>query len=442
MNVIQDSEYVLYKAVAQHVKEGLVRPLNIINLKCLKEFSKFEKQKALFLNCETFEDLGDNSKKFKNNLKNLISLFAVQDRLEKIVKRNEQRIEFISLKLQQMGIYNDAVDKKTISNALSAETKNISTESLNLNPRSNRGITFKFFNGQILAFRDDELDFDLDENKEVLIESSAEFIHSVVETFPYSVGTIPDEYYMLSDLKNKILKECILYVASKIKTQTIAESNKQLGGLLERAGELTSIVHFANELRNYFNVIVKQMLREQAPELEDEINAELKCNEASIFLPKDRRVADAALSEVEAISEKSSSETEQKDTEKESAIEKESQDNEEIGMSTKELLDLLMDDEDDLENEMGENSETNEDNKSTDEDEFDSVMKELNDLFGDDEKVAEPAKTVAKDSDTGDSLNPVDESENEEQAIDEDIDNILKELEELFDGDDENKDEG
>ena len=442
MSVIQDSEYVLYKAVAQHVKDGLVRPLNIINLKCLKEFSKFEKQKALFLNCETFEDLGDNSKKFKNDLKNLISLLAVQDRLEKISKRNEQRIEFISFKLQQMGIYNDAVDKKTISNALSAETKNISTESLNLNPKSNRGITFKFFNGRILAFRDDELDFDLDENKDVLIEGSVEFIHSVVETFPYSVGTIPDEYYILSDLKNKILKECILYAASKIKTQTIAESNKQLGGLLERAGELTSIVHFANELKNYFNVIVKQTLKEQAPELEVEIDAELKCNEASIFLPKDRRVVDDTPAEIEEISDNSSSETEQKDVEKESATQNESQNDEEDGMSTKELLNLLMDDEDDLEDGMEEDSETKEVNKPTEDDELDSVMKELNDLFGDDEKDEESEKTGVKDPNVSDGLKPAEEPKNEEQSIDEDIDNILKELEDLFDSDDEDKNEG
>lgn len=440
MSVIQDSEYVLYKAVAQQVNAGLVRPLNIINLKCLKEFSKFEKQKALFLNCETFEDLGDNSKKFKNNLKNLISLLAVQDRLEKIMKRNDQRIEVISLKLQQMGIYNDVVDKKTIANALSAETKNVSTESLNLNPKSNKGITFKFFNGQILAFRDDELDLDLDENRDVLVESSLEFIHSVIETFPYSVGTIPDEYYLLTDFKNKILKECILYAASKIKTQTIAESNKQLGGLLERSGELTSIVHFANELKNYFNVIVKQTLKEQAPELKDEIDAELKCNEASIFLPKERRIADVTSAEIEEPSDNVSIDLEQNDTPKEAATEKESQENEEEGMSTKELLSLLMDDEDDIEDEA-EESETKVDAKSAD-DEFEGLMNELNNLFSDDEVVAEPAKIVADESATEEVLKPVEEPKSEEQAIDEDIDNILKELEDLFDSDDEDKDEG
>ena len=93
MSVIQDSEYVLYKAVAQHIKSGLEKPLKKLNDKCFSEFLKFEKQKALFLSCETFEALGDNSNKLKSQRNILISLLAVQDRLEKIVLRNDRRIE-------------------------------------------------------------------------------------------------------------------------------------------------------------------------------------------------------------------------------------------------------------------------------------------------------------------------------------------------------------
>ena len=108
MNVIQDSELVLYKALANQVKNGLVKPLNRLNAKCLSAFSKFEKQKSKFMNSETFEDLGDSSKILKTEREELISLFAIQDKLEKIVKRNEQRLEFVNARLEQMGIYNDS----------------------------------------------------------------------------------------------------------------------------------------------------------------------------------------------------------------------------------------------------------------------------------------------------------------------------------------------
>ena len=291
MNVIQDSELVLYKALANQVKNGLVKPLNRLNAKCLSAFSKFEKQKSKFMNSETFEDLGDSSKILKTEREELISLFAIQDKLEKIVKRNEQRLEFVNARLEQMGIYNDAVDKKTLSSVLSSETKNVSEESLNLNPKSRENVTYKYFSGEILAFRDDELDFNLDENRDVLINCSADFLYEVINTFPYAVATISKEYYLIANFKNKVLRVCILYCAARLKTKSFAECNKELGGLLENVVEISSITQFASELKNYFNVIVKNCIKEQAPELADEVDETLTCNDSSIFLPRELRVS-------------------------------------------------------------------------------------------------------------------------------------------------------
>ena len=445
MGVIQDNEYVLYKAVAQHIKSGLEKPLRKLNDKCFKELLKFEKQKALFLNCETFEDLGDNSNKLKSQRNILVSLLAVQDRLEKIVTRNDKRIEFASLRLQQMGIYNDVVDKKTLSSALSAESKNVSEESLNLNPKSNSGITLKFFNGEILAFRDDDLDFELDENRDVLIGGSVDFIHSVVETFPYSVATIPDEYYIYSDLKNKILKECILFVASKMKTQSIVESNNQLGGLLDNVAEITSITHYANELRNYFNVIVKQTLKEQSPEFAEEADSVLKCNELSRFLPKDRKNLsdnfDDELDEIDELSEESETAKIADDAEVTDSQEEQKSDDE--GMSTKELLGMLMDDEDDIDS-VEEDAEA----QDSSEDEIDNLLKELDDLFADSDEIqpnaaiteqkVETAETKAEISVVKDDAKLDAETQN---SGEDEIDSLLKDLDNLFADSDESQTE-
>ena len=290
---------------------------------------------------ETYEDLGDSSKNFKTRREELILLLAVQDRLDKIASRNEQRIEFISSRLSQMGIYNDTVDKKTLTNAISAEKENVSEESLNLNPGAKSGITFKYFAGEILAFKDGELDFGLLENKEVLVEGSSEFVHEVIETFPYSVGTIPKPFYIISNVKNKVLKECILYVASKIKTQTIAESNRDLGNLLENVAEISNFNQYVAELKNYFNVIVKQYLKEKLPEDSNEIDETIYCNEASIFLPKDMRVVGAKPPVKKNEIENQDTSTEQQDKTDELA-ENEQKSGSEV--SKEQLLDLLLSD--------------------------------------------------------------------------------------------------
>ena len=341
MGVIQDDELVLYKAVAEHIKNGLAKPLKNINSKCNSELLKFDKQKSKFMTSETYEDLGDSSKNFKTRREELILLLAVQDRLDKIASRNEQRIEFISSRLSQMGIYNDTVDKKTLTNAISAEKENVSEESLNLNPGAKSGITFKYFAGEILAFKDGELDFGLLENKEVLVEGSSEFVHEVIETFPYSVGTIPKPFYIISNVKNKVLKECILYVASKIKTQTIAESNRDLGNLLENVAEISNFNQYVAELKNYFNVIVKQYLKEKLQEDSNEIDETIYCNEASIFLPKDMRVVGAKPPVKKNEIENQDTSTEQQDKTDELA-ENEQKSGSEV--SKEQLLDLLLSD--------------------------------------------------------------------------------------------------
>lgn len=412
MDVIQDSDYVLYKSIAKYVKNELTKPLNALNAKCFKEFSKLEKQKALFLGSETYEDLGDGSKKLKSKRDEFLLLLAVQDRLEKIVEKNEQRIDFISLRLQQMGIYNESVDKKSMFSSFSKESKNVSVDSLNLNPASNGGITFKFFEGIILAFRNDELDLNLEENRDTILDASGDFIHAVVEAFPYAVATIPDDYYMVSDFKNKILKECILYAASKIKNQTIAESNKQLGGLLENVGEMTSISQFANELKNYFNVVVKQKLKTFAPTYENEIDEVLTCNESSRYLPKARIVEKTQVVE-NVKQEESSDEDDDKiihdPNESGEEIVKESETQDEVDdkdsdLSTEELLEMLLSDE------------SLDDEENAEKPKIEDSVKEVS------------SQEIQQDSTEG-------------QSLDEEVDKLLKDIESLFVvEDDDNKD--
>lgn len=406
MKIVDDSEYVLFKAFSNHIKMGLVKPLNKLNLKCFEEFAKFEKQNALFLNSDTYENLGDNSKKLDVQKKKLIELLAVQDRIEKILKRNEQRLEFVNARLSAVGIYNDAVDKKQFNSELSKESKNIECSTLNLNPKQNGGVTFKFFAGETLAFRDDVLDFSLEENRNVLMEGSADFFHEVIFTFPYSVATIPDEAFMMAGLKNKVLKECILFVSSKMKVQSIYDSNKELGSLLENTGNIFDIAQYARELRNYFNVVVKQCIKSQAPELAEDVDLNLKCYEGSDFLPASRRVSGAETVVPEFIAEdenQKDKEPKKADVENElsESKESESEDGQEqmkTGRSTEELLDLLLSDDgdDEFDEESEDSQEDSEELKEVDQrtefeddgvdDELDAALKELESLIDDDDE--------------------------------------------------------
>ena len=390
MGIIQDNELVLYKAVAEHIKSGLLKPLKKLNVKCNSELLKFEKQKSKFMTSETYEDLGDSSKGFKTGKEELISLLAIQDRLDKMLSRNERRIEFISSRLGQMGIYNDAVDKKSLMGAISAEKENVSEESLNLNPGASGGVTFEYFAGEILAFRDGELDFSLKENREILVSGSSELIHEIVETFPYSVATIPNAFYIIPNVKIRILRECILYVASKIKTQSIAESNRELGGLLENVAEISSFNQFVNELKNYFNVIVKGYLKKKLPEDANEIDEEIICNETSIFLPKEmRNFGGKVQPKKEETKPEKVSETEKPETlfneeksETEFKEEKSETETSSDDVSRDYLLDLLLNDDADSSSvESSEKPDSESEDKSNLEDDIEQTLRELEALL-------------------------------------------------------------
>ena len=239
------------------------------------------------------------------------------------------------------------------------------------------------------------------ENENALIEGSAEFFHEVIFTFPYAVATIPDEIYLVSSVKNKILKECILFVASKLKVQSIYDSNKELGSLLENAGQISDISEFARELRNYFNVVVKQCIKRQSPELAEEADYFLRCYEGTEFLPVEKRVAGAAIDDAEFATEEQESKQDKKSelsiSDEEMQSEEESAgEQEQRTRSTKELVDLLLadDEEDDLLSEESDSEEQQETSES--EDELDRTLKELEELLlsddeedddeGDDEK--------------------------------------------------------
>lgn len=386
MEIIQDSDYVLYKTLAEFIKKNTSLQLMKINADCFAKLLVYEKTKAMYLTCEESDQFGKLAKKLSDLREDLISLLAVQDRIEKIVSRNDKRLEFINSHLQMVGIYNDTIDKKTFQQALKNEKDDVSAESLNLN--CDDGVTYKLFCGEILAFKNDRLDLSLAFNQNILSSASSDFYHELVSTFPGSVGTIPDEFFIVSNIKNNILRECILYVAAKFKNQSIKQSNAELGGLLANAGNLNDIEEYAKELKNYLNVCVKQTMKKNMPEQEAQINADLKCSEWSEFLPVSKRVAPLAggIAGDNPKTEEEENEEVRKEQEKET----------QKALSSEELLDLLLAD-DDLQEEQEDDKEdmrkAEEERKLNEEKEKKLQEEELEEELG---------KALKKDDHTGD----------------------------------------
>lgn len=376
MGEIQDNEYVLYKTIVEFIQTNIQSSLSIVNAKCGLKLAEYEKSKSEFMACKTYESVGNSSKILNNKRKELISLFAIQDRIESIQKRNVHRLEYINSYLQKVGIYNTSLDKKSVMKAINDEKNEVNEQSLNLNFGGDN-ITYKLVNGEILAFKNNKLDLSLEFNFNVLSDADSSFYHELVTNFPWVVGTIPDDYYIISSIKNNILRECILYVASKMKTQSIKQSNVELGGLLAGAGNIRNIQEYANELKNYLNVCAKQSMKQDMPKFEDEINAGLKCNEASEFLPASKRVAPLSAGIAGDIpkTEAEVSEDVRKEQEKET----------QNSITNAELVELLMADEDDI----GLDSETQENAKRAEEE------RKLNELEEENQKIKQLEEELA-----------------------------------------------
>lgn len=346
--VIQDVDYVLYKKLAIYISNACENALKKLNAKCLPMILKYEKVKGMFISSGNYALVGENSKKLQDLRSRIIKILAIQDRIEKILIRNKQRVDFCDKKLESMGIYNQSVDKKEFSKSISVDLKMITDTALNLNCYDDDGVIYKFFEGEVFAFENGSLDFSLNFNNEKLSGLSPETLKAIVTTFPSSVATIPEENYLDGNIKNNILKECVLYASENLKNQSFSKSNKDFGGLLTNVGKINTVAEFAVELKNYFNVTAKQCIEKNAPGLIDEIDGKLRCNEASELLPASKRRMALANGLAGDVPKTEAEESEE--------IRKAQEQETKKSLTNEELLELMLADEDDLEIENDEQS--------------------------------------------------------------------------------------
>lgn len=293
MRQFDDNEYFLFKALSQNVIDGVSPAFEKITKVCelaVEEISEIEKKLE---NAETGQDINKYSKLSEEKRTDLIRLLAIKNRIGLLISRNKSRIAYINEILKNSGIYNEAFDKKMISDVEKQESENISNDALGLNVFD--GINeneYKFFNGEILSLKNGILDFSDPHNSEILRLANEDFLSEIIKVFPSSMSTVPTDILIDTNVKRRVLKTIATYVIDETKKRDIKDVNKSLGSLLEFKTQITgSAEDYMAGVSNMFNVQIKQYLIEQNIANAAELKGKLKCNEKSELIPESKRVA-------------------------------------------------------------------------------------------------------------------------------------------------------
>lgn len=323
MSRVDDSEVIVFKRMSQDIIKNLTPIATKLRVKIKKGVHCFYAIKEKFVSSESIEEVEFYSKKMREWQSAINKSFAVLDRVETIIKRNEERFKYLQEKCTEMGIYNDKVEPKTLQEKIKPELNNLTKENLNLDQNVRGAGISKFVYEEVMVFKNGRIDFSDKENLATLPYLSQEQISKFIGKYPYIVGEFPDEVFLNSDLKNKILKECIVFAGNNIRNNTLKDVNAMLGVPLANAGELKSIEQFAEELKNLFNYLAKEKLKELLPDKLDEITEKLSCNEKSEFLPRSKVeavLAGGMAGKTETVTEEKESEEERKEREKEDRL--------------------------------------------------------------------------------------------------------------------------
>lgn len=294
MRNFDDEEYFLFKSLSNSVIAGVSPALDKLAKQCEKLILEIEEIDRRLEKAETGAEINELSKVSQEKRKELIKLLAIKNRIAMLIKRNKSRISYIEKILKNAGIYNEAFDKKKISEVEKQESENISEDTLNLNVYESTGdeLESKFFEGEIITLFNGKLNFSLPENKEVLAHADDEYMSKIIKTFPDSVSTITVDTLANTTVKKRALKAIATYVIDETRKKDIKQVNKELGNLLEFKTEITATAEdYVAGVTNMFNVQVKAYLLENSPEKAEEIKGKLKCNEKSELIPESKRVA-------------------------------------------------------------------------------------------------------------------------------------------------------
>ena len=292
MIIFDDSEIILQKALASKV----VGSLNPVKQKLLRVCEKtsemlFSLEESL-KNSSDAQNVGVFSKQIKELQTKLILSLSLKNRVETLLKKNEERIDYFNDCLEKSGIYLEKFDRSKFSSIENDKSVKLTEESLNINPANNDYQEKRFVFNEVLLFVNGKLDFSLDSNKKILETLSLETLTKLIQRYPECVSTIPDDMFLNVKLKQDVLKAIAIYVNDELKSKSVKEVNKKLGGLLSFKTEITNgMGDYVVGVQNMIDAITKDKLMQTYPEKAQEIQTKLKCNEKSELIPQSKKVA-------------------------------------------------------------------------------------------------------------------------------------------------------
>ena len=292
---LEENDLIFHKAIAEQIKNRLEPIIQRILKSCEKLITELKFAEVNLENAESLELINKYSKLYNRIKDKLIKILAVKNRLTMIVTRNKKRLEYINKKLNEIGIYNQNINKKDIQAIEQDSEFEVTDNTLNLNFNISENIDYstshKFFKGELLAFKNDVLDFSLSENMAVLESCSMEFLEQIIKMYPESMATITEDVVFNPKIKKKILKGIAAYVVDNSGI-SLKDINKKLGNLLSFTSEIpNNLEGYIAGVKNMFNVMAKGKLLIKNPEMLDTINKKLKCNEKSELIPASKKVA-------------------------------------------------------------------------------------------------------------------------------------------------------
>lgn len=312
MRNFEDSDLILQKALANKILQDINAAklkINKVSEKIVSDIAETEKRLE---EADDVIEVAKFSRELKEKQSSLVMTLSIKDRIDDILTKNKQRVAYLSKELSAAGIYDEKHSKQTLEEMSKEEKDNVTANSLNLNKVNGKKIVQRYFEGEVLTFVDNKLNFSLPENLQIAKEVPAEVLTKIIVTYPYAAATFPDKAFLDVRLKQNFLKAVATYASEESDNMTMGQINKKLGGLLNFKTQITrNVTDFIAGVQNTLDVIGKQEILKMNPMLADEINDKLKCNEASELLPASRKVAvlaDGLAGNVEKTEEQESEE--------------------------------------------------------------------------------------------------------------------------------------
>ena len=280
-----ENDLKLHKALAQMFIDGLKKPNVSLEKELLKQLERLNFIKMKIAECDTFDKINEYSKEYEEFKGVFVKNLAIKSMIDSLIQKNQERVDYIDNKLKKQGVYIIKPEKKEMKIMLDKIKKSeMSSDEIFTNVEINDSFVL-LVEGIMFFIKRNKIDFSDNFNDELLKKQTDFAISKALKINPESISTIKIEQLIDVSIKQKLLKHLSFFIADKQGTLSFEKINNLLGKPLNfNLKTPSSIREFVSELQNMYNVKIVSWLKENNPELEEDINNYLSVNEDSEYL--------------------------------------------------------------------------------------------------------------------------------------------------------------